>query len=263
MCLGPINLLEACGLRAGCPRLVFPSSIATFGDVDLPAEVDDATCQHPPNSYGVAKVLGEQLLNDYSRKGFIDGRGVRLPAIVVRDEPNTAASGFASGLIREPLSGRDYVCPVSEQTRLPILSIQACVRLLVALAELPTDALGDYRSINALNLLPSAAEIAAAVRAHQAPGAIRFEPDPAVMALIEAWPQRLSRVCRGTSISSSWWPIITPVRCPVNSWHNSSRRSASAALQNPRNGVAIPSASASCIHRTILHLPHIVAGTEY
>jgi nucleoside-diphosphate-sugar epimerase len=188
-----VNLLEACRRAGGRPRLVFTSSIATFGGQALPEEVDDWTHQHPQNSYGVAKAVGEQLLNDYSRKGYVDGRGVRLPAIVVRDEPNTAASGYASSIIREPLHGRDYACPVSPQTRIPILSIGRCVELLARLAELPAGTLGDYRTINGPSLSPSAGEMAAAVEAvPEAPkGRISFTPDERIQSMISAWPRRL------------------------------------------------------------------------
>jgi len=186
-----INLLEACREQGECPRVVFTSSVATFGGARLPAVVDDWTHQHPQNSYGVAKVVGEQLLNDYSRKGYLDGRAMRLPAIVVRDEPNTALSGFASALVREPLAGRDYICPVPPETRMPILSDQACVDVLVRLAELPVDALGDFRAINGPSIAPSAAEIADAVLrlGRRGMGKIRFAPDPAVSCVVAGWPQ--------------------------------------------------------------------------
>jgi nucleoside-diphosphate-sugar epimerase len=190
-----VNLLEACRLSNARPRVIFTSSIATFGGSRLPREVDDWTHQHPQNSYGVAKVLGEQLLNDYSRKGFLDGRGLRLPAIVVRDEPNTAASGYASAIIREPLAGRAYVCPVSEETRIPVLSVRRGVSLLAALAALPPDALGDYRTINGPSLSPSAGEMAEAVRACSlggpARGRISFAPDPAIQRMVASWPRVL------------------------------------------------------------------------
>jgi len=116
--------------------------------------------------------------------------GVRLPASIVRDEPNTAASGFVSGLIREPIAGRDYRCPVGEDARIPLLSVAACARLLVALGDLPDDALADYRTLNAPSIAPSAGEIAAAVRPH-ARGGIDFAPDPAIEAIICSWPQRM------------------------------------------------------------------------
>ena len=186
-----MHLLEAARLARARPRFIFPSSIATFGGHELPAVVDDLTAQHPQNSYGVAKVLGEQLINDYSRKGFLVGRSIRLPAIIVRDEPNSAASGYASGLIREPLAGRDYVCPVTPQTRLPILSIRRCIALMVELAALPVDALGDFTAINGPGISPSAGDIADAVRASGlAKASIRFAPDPAVMNIVAAWPKQ-------------------------------------------------------------------------
>jgi len=188
-----LHLLEACRAAGTRPRFVFPSSIASFGGARLPETVTDWTHQHPQNSYGVAKVVVEQLLNDYSRRGYVDGRGLRLPAIVVRDEANTAASGYASALIREPLRGRDYACPVSPETRIPLLSLDRCVALLLACAELDPDGFGDYRTLNSPGLSPSAAEIAEAVRAAGAPGAgrITFQPVPAVERIVAAWPKRM------------------------------------------------------------------------
>ena len=190
----PLNLLEACRTAGQRPRFIFPSSIASFGGKDLPETVTDWTYQHPQSSYGVAKVVVEQLLNDYSRKGYIDGRGLRLPAIIVRDEPNTAASGYASALIREPLHGREYRCPVSPDTRIPVLSIRTCVELFLACAELKEEAFGDYRTLNAPGLSPSAGEIAHAVRGCGAmrPGLIEFQPDPKVQRIVAAWPKRMA-----------------------------------------------------------------------
>jgi nucleoside-diphosphate-sugar epimerase len=188
-----INLLEACREKGARPRFFFASSIATFGGERLPKVIDDWTHQHPQNSYGVAKVLGEQLLNDYSRKGYVDGRAMRLPAIVVRDEPNTAASGYTSALIREPLCGRDYVCPVPPSTRIPVLNRGTCIELIVSLMGLPADALGDYRTINCPNIAPAAREIAQAVlrRKRQGVGKISFKPDPSVAGMIAAWPKQM------------------------------------------------------------------------
>jgi nucleoside-diphosphate-sugar epimerase len=188
-----INLLEACREQGGCPRVVFTSSVATFGGARLPTAVDDWTHQHPQTSYGVAKIVGEQLLNDYSRKGYIDGRAMRLPAIVVRDEPNTALSGYASALVREPLAGRNYRCPVPPDTRMPMLNVQAAVDILIRLAHLPAGALGDYRAINSPNIAPSAAEIADAVLRCNRPGmgTICFKPDSAVARIVAGWPQAM------------------------------------------------------------------------
>ena len=189
-----LNLLEACRKGACAPRFVFTSSIATFGGSDLPETVNDWTFQHPQNSYGVAKVIGEQLLNDYSRKGYIDGRGVRLPAIVVRDEANTAASGYVSALVREPVAGRDYVCPVPAETRIPILSVDRCVQVLVTLGELAEGRLGDYRTINGPSISPSAQEIADAVQraGMRNLGRISFKLDAEITRMIQAWPERMA-----------------------------------------------------------------------
>lgn len=196
----PINLLNVCRCQDRAPRaatdeprirFLFPSSIATFGGIEIPDEVDDYTHQHPQNSYGVAKVIIEQLLNDYSRKGYVDGRGIRLPAIIVRDEPNTAASGYASMIIREPVAGRDYVCPVTPETQIPVLSIPRCIAVFIELSELEPGALGNYRTINGPGLAPTAAEIAQAVVASgvASVGTIRFEPDPAVVDVMASWPK--------------------------------------------------------------------------
>ena len=188
-----INLLEACRTKGTCPRFFFASSLATFGGEGLPRVVDDWTHQHPQNSYGVAKVIGEQLLNDYSRKGYVDGRAMRLPAIVVRDEPNTAASGYTSGLIREPLGGREYVCPVSSGARIPILDWGACLGFIALLMELPPSALGDFRTINCPSISPAARDIAEAVlrRKRTGMGRISFRPDPAVASLVATWPEQM------------------------------------------------------------------------
>lgn len=191
--LAPQYLLEACRLQSNCPKWIFPSSIATFGGDTLPKIIDDYTHQHPQNSYGVAKVVIEQLLNDYTRKGFVDGRGVRLPAIIVRDEPNTAASGYASGIIREAAVGNNYVCPVSAETRLPVLSIARCIDLMIDLWQVDGAKLGDYRTVNGPGLAPSAAEITAAVNVvvgDQA-GVVSYQPDEAVMQIVATWPQEM------------------------------------------------------------------------
>lgn len=187
------HLLDAARRAGNAPRFVFPSSIATFGGGALPTTVDDWTHQHPQNSYGVAKVVCEQLINEYSRRGWVDGRVLRLPAVIVRDEPNSAVSGYASGLIREPLAGRDYVCPVSPETRIPLISTATTVGVLVGAGDLAPGALGDFRALNAPGIQPSAQDIADAVRATRAPGlgSISFAPDPAIERIVAAWPKQL------------------------------------------------------------------------
>src|SRR5450759_996543 len=127
-------VLEACRFAGAAPKLIFTSSVAVFGG-ELPDIVDDETTPTPKNSYGTQKLIGEQLVADYTRRGFIRGRAIRLPTIVVRPgKPNQAASSFASSIIREPSAGVETVCPVAPETRLWLLSpdgavaAQACRR---------------------------------------------------------------------------------------------------------------------------------------
>lgn len=192
----PLNLFEACRQLGTCPRIIYSSTVATFWGKDVPDEINDYTHQHPQNSYGVAKVIMEQMLNDYSRKGYIDGRGIRLPAVIVRNEPNSAATTYASSIIREPIAGNDYACPVTPETRIKVLSIARCVDAMIKLRELEPGSLDDYRCINAPSLFTSAGELAEAVRNCGADGlgTITFEPDCELMAITKsAKPMRSDR----------------------------------------------------------------------
>ena len=119
---GTRHVLEACRALPQPARLVFASSVAVYGG-DMPEVLDDGTILTPQTSYGAQKAIGELLLNDYSRKGFVDGRALRLPTIVVRPgKPNKAASTFASSIIREPLAGEEAVCPVERDAAMYVLS---------------------------------------------------------------------------------------------------------------------------------------------
>src|SRR5205085_4146835 len=120
----------------------FASSLAVYGGA-LPPEVGETTALTPQSSYGTQKAIGELLVNDYSRKGFVDGRALRLPTVVVRPGlPNRAASTFASSMIREPLTGKDAVCPVSPDTIMALASPRCVVEGLVHALGLPGEALG-------------------------------------------------------------------------------------------------------------------------
>ncbi|MCH8139449.1 MAG: NAD-dependent epimerase/dehydratase family protein, partial [Proteobacteria bacterium] len=133
---GARHVLEACRARAGAVRVVFASSIAVFGGAVMPETVGDATKRTPQTTYGVTKAIGELMINDYSRKGFIDGRSARLPTIIIRPgKPNQAASSFASGLFREPLNGEASALPVDPATNMPVLGTRNCVKGLIALHE--------------------------------------------------------------------------------------------------------------------------------
>ncbi|HEY9530908.1 MAG TPA: NAD-dependent epimerase/dehydratase family protein [Burkholderiales bacterium] len=123
------DLLEACRLAAHCPKFVFASSIAVYGGVD---RIDDATPPAPRISYGAQKLVCEILIDDYSRRGYVDGRSLRLPTVMVRPGgANTAVSGWASAIIREPLAGRDYVCPVRPDTTMACISVKKVVECFI------------------------------------------------------------------------------------------------------------------------------------
>jgi nucleoside-diphosphate-sugar epimerase len=184
-------LLETCRAVGHKPRVVFTSSVAVYGG-QLPDMVRDDTALNPQSSYGTQKAIGELLLNDFSRKGFVDGRVLRLPTISVRPgKPNKAASSFASGIIREPLNGEEAICPVSPALRLWLLSPRRAIAALIAGHELSGAALGNSRTINLPGLSVSVADMVAALEKVGGPEAvarIRFVPDQAVERIVQSWP---------------------------------------------------------------------------
>ena len=156
-------LLDTCRAVGHRPRVVFTSSVAVYGGT-LPEVVRDDTAVNPQSSYGAQKAIGELLVSDYSRKGFVDGRVLRLPTISVRPgRPNKAASSFASGIIREPLNGEASVCPVAPDTRVWLLSPRRAIECLVHGHELPAAALGARRAVNLPGISVSAREMVAAL----------------------------------------------------------------------------------------------------
>jgi nucleoside-diphosphate-sugar epimerase len=191
---GTRAVLDACRATGSCPRLVFASSLAVYGGA-LPPAVGEATPLTPQSSYGTQKAIGELLVNDYSRKGVIDGRALRLPTVVVRPgRPNRAASTFASSVIREPLSGREAICPVSPDTIMALASPRRIIAGLLHAHDLPADAFGASRSLQLPGFSVAVGEMAAAVR--RAGGAaayarIRWQPDPQIQRIISSWPQAL------------------------------------------------------------------------
>jgi nucleoside-diphosphate-sugar epimerase len=180
------DLLEACRLAGHRPKFVFASSVAVYGG-SLPDPVTDETPPSPRMSYGAQKLVCEVLIDDYSRRGFVDGRALRLPAVLVRPgTANTAVSGWSSAIIREPLAGRDYVCPVGPQTRLACISLAKVVRAFHRIAEV--EDLGPKRTVLLTGISVSAAEMWHAVRP-KARGEVRFEPDPALQEVIDGAPK--------------------------------------------------------------------------
>jgi len=173
------------------PRLVYTSSVAAFGG-ELPAVLDDSTIANPQTSYGTQKVIGEYLVSDYTRKGFIDGRSLRLPTIVVRaGKPNAAASSFASGIIREPLNGVRSECPVAPQTGVWLLSPGKVVAAFIHAWELPPEAWGTQRWLNLPGITASVAEMVEAMRrvAGDAVAArVAYKADARIQAIVRTWP---------------------------------------------------------------------------
>jgi nucleoside-diphosphate-sugar epimerase len=192
---GTRAVLDACRALGTCPRLVFASSLAVYGG-ELPAAVGDGTPLTPQSSYGTQKAIGELLVNDYSRKGFVDGRAVRLPTVVVRPGlPNRAASTFASSIIREPLSGREAICPVSPDTVMALASPRRIVEGLLRAHDLPGAAFGASRSLQLPGFSVAVGEMATAVRragGAEAYARIRWQPDPEIQRIISSWPQALA-----------------------------------------------------------------------
>jgi len=180
------DLLEACRLAGHCPKFVFASSIAVYSGVD---EAGDNTPPAPRLSYGAQKLVCEILIDDYSRRGYVDGRALRLPAVLVRPgSPNTAVSGWASAVIREPLAGRDYACPVRPDTRMACMSLKKVVQSLVHAGDLPAERLGRQRTVLLTGIGVSAQQMWDAIK-HRATGKVRFAPDPAIQAVMDAAPK--------------------------------------------------------------------------
>ena len=187
------HVLERCRACRQPPKFVFASSLAVFGGA-LPDPVPDDAAVTPQTSYGTQKAIGELLVNDMSRKGMIDGRALRLPTIVVRPgKPNRAASSFASGIIREPLSGVDAPCPVAPATRMWVQSPRAVVSNLLVGHEAGADALPAFRAINVPGIDIAVGDMVTALRsvAGDAVAArVLWRYDPVIDRIVSTWPAR-------------------------------------------------------------------------
>ncbi len=186
-------LLARCRQGARAPRVVFASSVAAFGG-ELPEVLDDSTTPTPQTSYGTQKVIGEYLISDYSRKGFIDGRSLRLPTIVVRSgKPNAAASSFASGIVREPLNGAVSECPVAAETGIWLLSPKRVVEAFIHAHELGAGKWGPQRALNLPGITATVAEVTQALKriaGEAVAKRIVFKPDACIQAIVRTWPVR-------------------------------------------------------------------------
>lgn len=185
------HMLERVRQLGTCPKWVMTSSVAVFGG-RLPEQVPDNQVWAPQSSYGTQKAMNDLLLADYSRRAFVDGRSLRMPTIVVRPgKPNLAASSFASGIIREPLSGQTSVCPVPLDTRLWLMSPAQAIRNLIHGHELGSEQLTEGRVINMPGLSITVERMIDALR--QTAGAqvaerIRLEPNQAIERIVGSWP---------------------------------------------------------------------------
>jgi D-erythronate 2-dehydrogenase len=188
---GTRTLLEVCRAAGHRPRFVFASSVAVYGGA-LPPVVLDTTPLTPQSSYGTQKAVGELLVADYTRKGFVDGRALRLPTVTVRPgRPNAAASSFASGIIREPLNGEEAICPVDRRTRMWVISPETAIACLIFAHDLAPEALGHERALNLPGLSVTVDEMVAAlsrVGGDDAVARIRWQPDPRIVRLVDTWP---------------------------------------------------------------------------
>ncbi|MEA2778943.1 MAG: D-erythronate 2-dehydrogenase [Rhodospirillaceae bacterium] len=189
---GNLHVLEALRHRASRPRIVFASSVAIYGGSAMPKTVSDTTKPVPQTTYGMTKAVGELLINDYTRKGFLDGRSARLPTVIIRPgKPNKAASSFASGVFREPLNGVECVLPVGLDTVMPVSGYRTIVEGFIRLHEASGEAIGEDRAVNFPSLSVSVGEMIDSLRRVAGPrplGEIRVERDNFIEAIVAGWP---------------------------------------------------------------------------
>lgn len=186
-----MRLLEQCRRRPHAPSFVFASSISTYGG-ELPDTVDDQIAQTPQTSYGTHKAIAELLINDYSRRSFIDGRVLRLPVVLTHPGPPSASvSDRIAALIREPLNGRNATCSLDPDTRFPVASARCVVDSLIALHDAPASAFGATRAMNLPSLTVTPRDIEAAVQRCDAgsAGRIVWQPDRQMQDIVAGWPR--------------------------------------------------------------------------
>jgi D-erythronate 2-dehydrogenase len=184
-------LLERCRTLRAPPKFVFTSSLAVFGGPVRDPVTDDAPVT-PQASYGAQKLIGEYLVYDMTRKGFLDGRSLRLPTVTVRPgKPNKAASSFASGIIREPLAGVDASCPVAPTTRIWVQSPRAVIDNLIIGHEVPASSFAHTRSINVPGICVAVADMVAALRkvaGDAVADRVKWNYDPVIDRIVATWP---------------------------------------------------------------------------
>ena len=216
-------LLDACRGLPQPPRFVFASSVAVFGGV-LPDMVPAAFELNPQTSYGTQKTIGELLVNDYGRRGFVDARAYRLPTICVRPGmPNRAASSFASGIIREPLRGVDAECPVAPETRMWLSSPRTAIDNLIHGHELDSDSLGTNRALSLPGRTVTVTEMLTAlalVAGETVAARVHFRRDEKIERLVSSWPGALDTTrasALGFSVDANFVDIVRAHICETAS----------------------------------------------
>ncbi|MEO1061987.1 MAG: NAD-dependent epimerase/dehydratase family protein [Actinomycetota bacterium] len=191
---GMLALLDAAGRLESPPRLVFASSVAVFGPPAATAGVGDVTKLTPRTVYGTTKAIGELLVDDATRRGVVDGRTARLPTVIVRPgAPNAAASGFASGMFREPLAGVAAVVPVAETTPIVVIGPETAVGGIEGLIDLEGERLGPDRASCLPGVETDVGEMLAVlteVGGASARALVTVQPDPATEGIVSSWPSR-------------------------------------------------------------------------
>jgi nucleoside-diphosphate-sugar epimerase len=191
---GARHLLEACRAHPHPVRLTTASSLAVFGPASGDPVSDDSLVQ-PATTYGMTKAMLELMINDYSRKGYLDGRAARLPTVIIRPgAPNAAASSAASAIFREPLAGTDYRLPLPVETVMAVASVESVIDNLISLHELPGDSLEGRRTVTFPGISASFAEMLEVLRAAESTGelgSVTVDPDPAIQAIVATWPTRV------------------------------------------------------------------------
>ncbi|MBE7522230.1 MAG: SDR family oxidoreductase [Burkholderiales bacterium] len=187
-------LLERCRALSAPPRFVFASSCAVFGG-PLPELLPDDQALMPQSSYGAQKVVGELLVHDYARKGYIDGRSLRLPTVSVRPgKPNRAASSFASGIVREPLAGVEAPCPVGRDTRMWLVSPRTMIDSFIVGYDAPASALPAWHSVNVPGISVTVGAMVDALRrvaGDAVADRVVFRHDEAVDRIVRTWPRAI------------------------------------------------------------------------